>query len=90
MPCGLSDDELTLLHYLYAHRNLGEKRSRSILAIRGNLEDRIPVDEIVQSLMNKGYLSRKRKKDWNYWAIAGKAKGALIDHGYQVERVFRL
>jgi predicted transcriptional regulator len=84
MTCGLSEDELAMLNYLYTKRNLSSKKSRSVLAIERVLRDRLDVEEVLQSLLNKGYIRRYKKHEWNYFAVPGPTMRALGRHGYPV------
>ncbi len=86
MPCGLSDEELNLLYYLYAKRCLSDKHSKSVEAIYRDLGDKLDVDEVLQKLLNARLIGRKKKKKYNYWAQAGAAKRILRDHGFPISK----
>jgi len=91
MTCGLTEDELNVLHYFYANRNFNEKRSRSELAIHRDLDAKIvDVDGVLQSLQNKRYMGCKKKKNRNYWVAIGRTKSVLMAHDYPVDRSRRL
>jgi hypothetical protein len=84
MSCGLSKVELDLLYYLYRHGCLSEKSSKRYEAIVRDLGTKMNVDATLLSLMNKGYVTRKKKDSFNYWAIAGEAKRVLLWHEYRL------
>ena len=90
MTCGLSDDELTMLNYLYTKRNLSSKRSRSVLAIERDLGDRLDSEKVLKSLLNKGFIGRYKKHEWNYYADPGRTMRVLAAHGYHVGDPLRL
>ncbi len=84
MACDLSKDELDMLFYLVSSRCLSEKHSIALKAIERDLNTKMDVKKVLQSLMNKGYASCKKKKPINYWANAGESAKVLRMHGYDV------
>ncbi len=84
MTCGLSKDELDLLYYLVDGRCLSEKHSISQKAIEHNLGPKMNVQEVLKNLMNERLVGCKKKKNYYYWADAGRAIAILREHNYDV------
>jgi len=86
LPCGLTQDCLNLLYYLYRKKALSEKHSRSILAINRDVGDKIDLEEAFRSLAIRGFVGCKKKRASNYWAVPGAAIRALTMHDYAIFR----
>ena len=84
MCCGLSKDELDMLFYLVHGRCLSEKHSIALKAIERDLGTKMEIEEVLNSLANKGYVGCKHKRPVNYWAQAGLAVKVLLSHDYPI------
>jgi hypothetical protein len=79
VPCGLLEDELDVLLYLYVRRCLGEKHSKASKAIERDFRDKqIDPLDVLRRLRNKHYVGM-HKKD-HYYADAGRTMRALRGH----------
>jgi hypothetical protein len=70
MSCGLSDDELFILNFLYTHRNLASNRGQHCQKLEdifnrkyGKLSPRPKFEKAIKTLLNKGYITQIRKKE---------------------------
>jgi len=87
MTCGLDDDELTILRYLYKHRCLSLEHTKRLDAIERDLGTRIDdLERKLDSLVGKRFLGCKKKKAKNYYADASQTARALTAHNMAVWR----
>ncbi len=86
MVCGLSEEELFILNALYRHHCFSHKKSKNlgeiIKAFRTKFAGK-DHEEAVRNLVNRGYISPKRKIDIKYYISSmAMASFALNLHGF--------
>ena len=89
MSCGLSDNELFILNFLYKHRNINSNRGQHCKKLEGifniNFSPRPKFEKAIKTLLNKGYITKIRKKEIKYYISDRKnAIIALGSHGFPV------
>ncbi|MGP8321127.1 MAG: hypothetical protein ACT6FE_02205 [Methanosarcinaceae archaeon] len=89
MSCGLSDDELFILNFLYKNRNLTSSRGQHCKKVENNFNrkysPRLKFEKAIKTLLNEGYITQIRKKEIKYYISEIKITTfALRFHGYPV------
>jgi hypothetical protein len=90
MVCGLSESELFLLNVMRTGHNFNDKASYNPNQIAPQCRNKYGEDpnDIAQSLVSKGYLAPKRKKDIKYWiSNLPKTYNALGQHGFNIGNI---
>lgn len=84
MSSVLSKDELNMVAYLLGKRCVSPDHTKAYNAIKRDLGSKMDIDEVLQTLCNKGYVGCKKKRPVNYWVDPGKAAKALREAGIPV------
>jgi len=89
MSCGLTDDELFILNFLYKNRNFASNRGQHCKKLEELFERKFPpqlkFEKSIKSLLNKGYITQIRKKEIKYYISNIKITSfALRSHDYSV------
>lgn len=89
MSCGLSDDKLFILYFLYTHKNLASNKGQHCKKLEGEFNRKYSpkpkFDKAIKALLNKGYIAQIRKKEIKYYISDIKLTFfALGSHDYPV------
>lgn len=89
MSCGLSDDKLFILDFLYKKRNLASNRGQHCKKLEDifnrKFSQRSKFKKAIKTLLNKGYIAQIPKKEIKYYISDIKMTSfALRSHDYTV------